>query len=220
MKRLKIKGIEKEFHIESGNVYDIQIESNTFYHQLVLGLINEDSDMFSLSENFNSLDFQKECLFISDILTISPNNKKILNALYKRIQEKFLTNENKELLLNINEKFLSLLEQISLDVNLETDYLTDISINDILSLYKFSFKEGEEDFLNKIITYIKANQEIKKLSTIITLNFLPLLKENEILLLQKELELLNLSMINFNIRVKHQIKGIEYLTIDMDLCEF
>lgn len=220
MKRLKIKGIEKEFHIESGNVYDIQIESNTFYHQLVLGLINEDSDMFSLSENFNSLDFQKECLFISDILTISPNNKKILNALYKRIQEKFLTNENKELLLNINEKFLSLLEQISLDVNLETDYLTDISINDILSLYKFSFKEGEEDFLNKIITYIKANQEIKKLSTIITLNFLPLLNENEILLLQKELELLNLSMINFNIRVKHQIKGIEYLTIDMDLCEF
>lgn len=220
MKRLKIKGIEKEFHIESGNVYDIQIESNTFYHQLVLGLINEDSDMFSLSENFNSLDFQKECLFISDILTISPNNKKILNALYKRIQEKFLTNENKELLLNINEKFLSLLEQISLDVNLETDYLTDISINDVLSLYKFSFKEGEEDFLNKIITYIKANQEIKKLSTIITLNFLPLLKENEILLLQKELELLNLTMINFNIRVKHQIKGIEYLTIDMDLCEF
>lgn len=220
MKRLKIKGIEKEFHIESGNVYDIQIESNTFYHQLVLGLINEDSDMFSLSENFNSLDFQKECLFISDILTISPNNKKILNALYKRIQEKFLTNENKELLLNINEKFLSLLEQISLDVNLETNYLTDISINDVLSLYKFSFKEGEEDFLNKIITYIKANQEIKKLSTIITLNFLPLLKENEILLLQKELELLNLTMINFNIRVKHQIKGIEYLTIDMDLCEF
>lgn len=220
MKRLKIKGIEKEFHIESGNIYDIQIESNTFYHQLVLGLINEDSDMFSLSENFNSLDFQKECLFISDILTISPNNKKILNALYKRIQEKFLTNENKELLLNINEKFLSLLEQISLDVNLETDYLTDISINDVLSLYKLSFKEGEEDFLNKIITYIKANQEIKKLSTIITLNFLPLLKENEILLLQKELELLNLTMINFNIRVKHQIKGIEYLTIDMDLCEF
>lgn len=220
MKRLKIKGIEKEFHIENGNVYDIQIESNTFYHQLVLGLINEDSDMFSLSENFNSLDFQKECLFISDILTISPNNKKILNALYKRIQEKFLTNENKELLLNINEKFLSLLEQISLDVNLETDYLTDISINDVLSLYKFSFKEGEEDFLNKIITYIKANQEIKKLSTIIALNFLPLLKENEILLLQKELELLNLTMINFNIRVKHQIKGIEYLTIDMDLCEF
>lgn len=220
MKRLKIKGIEKEFHIESGNVYDIQIESNTFYHQLVLGLINEDSDMFSLSENFNPLDFQKECLFISDILTINPNNKKILNALYKRIQEKFLTNENKELLLNINEKFLSLLEQISLDVNLETDYLTDISINDVLSLYKFSFKEGEEDFLNKIITYIKANQEIKKLSTIITLNFLPLLKENEILLLQKELELLNLTMINFNIRVKHQIKGIEYLTIDMDLCEF
>ncbi len=220
MKHLKIKGIEKEFHIENGNVYDIQIESNTFYHQLVLGLINEDSDMFSLSENFNPLDFQKECLFISDILTISPNNKKILNALYKRIQEKFLTNENKELLLNINEKFLSLLEQISLDVNLETDYLTDISINDILSLYKFSFKEGEEDFLNKIITYIKANQEIKKLSTIITLNFLPLLKENEILLLQKELELLNLTMINFNIRVKHQIKGIEYLTIDMDLCEF
>lgn len=220
MKRLKIKGIEKEFHIESGNVYDIQIESIIFYHQLVLGLINEDSDMFSLSENFNPLDFQKECLFISDILTISPNNKKILNALYKRIQEKFLTNENKELLLNINEKFLSLLEQISLDVNLETDYLTDISINDVLSLYKFSFKEGEEDFLNKIITYIKANQEIKKLSTIITLNFLPLLKENEILLLQKELELLNLTMINFNIRVKHQIKGIEYLTIDMDLCEF
>lgn len=220
MKHLKIKGIEKEFHIENGNVYDIQIESNTFYHQLVLELINEDSDMFSLSENFNPLDFQKECLFISDILTISPNNKKILNALYKRIQEKFLTNENKELLLNINEKFLSLLEQISLDVNLETDYLTDISINDILSLYKFSFKEGEEDFLNKIITYIKANQEIKKLSTIITLNFLPLLKENDILLLQKELELLNLTMINFNIRVKHQIKGIEYLTIDMDLCEF
>lgn len=89
MKRLKIKGIEKEFHIENGNVYDIQIESNTFYHQLVLGLINEDSDMFSLSENFNSLDFQKECLFISDILTISPNNKKSLMLYTKEFKKSF-----------------------------------------------------------------------------------------------------------------------------------
>ena len=84
MKHLKIKGIEKEFHIENGNVYDIQIESNTFYHQLVLGLINEDSDMFSLSENFNPLDFQKECLFISDILTISPNRLKNFSFIFKR----------------------------------------------------------------------------------------------------------------------------------------
>ncbi len=219
MKRLKIKGIQKEFEIVGGNIYDLNIENVSFYHRLLLAFSNDDSDLLFLSQNYASIDYSKESLFISDILSLNPNSKKILNSLYKKIQDQYIRNSHDNLQI-INTNILSLLDEISFDLNIDVDYSTDLSLSDILSLYKFSFREDNDSFLCRFITYIKANLEIRNISFVVSLNLLPLLKEQEVLLLKRELEMLGVCLLNFNIFIKHCISGVEYITIDNDLCEF
>ena len=58
------------------------------------------------------------------------------------------------------------------------------------------------------------------LSFVVSFNIIQLLNSEEIYLLQKELELLNLSLINFNFVGKNINKIVNYTTIDDDLCEY
>ncbi len=219
MKRIKIKGIEKEFEIISGNIYDINIENIPFYHQLFTAFLLEDSEMIHVSDNYVLLDNMDEILFIKDAFSLDPNNKKILNALYKKIQNE-CSSKYQELLQRKNEDFLDLLNQIAMDRNMSMDYDAELSLTDILSLYHFSFRTDDENYFDRLINYIKANLEIKNIHIMVSFNLLPLLKEEEIVLLKREIEFLGITILNFNISINHSVKDIEHLTIDKDLCEF
>lgn len=140
MKKLTIHGIEKEFIIDAGLIYCINIENRNFYLKLMDSFLNNDNDFIFYLEKNELVDISKRDLIINDIYNISPNNKKILNSLYKRINEKMLNQQIKDNIQNINLNLLNILEEISLNLNLSIDYDLDLDITKILSLYKFSFK--------------------------------------------------------------------------------
>lgn len=220
MKKLTIHGIEKEFIIDAGLIYCINIENRNFYLKLMDSFLNNDNDFIFYLEKNELVDISKRDLIINDIYNISPNNKKILNSLYKRINEKMLNQQIKDNIQNINLNLLNILEEISLNLNLSIDYDLDLDITKILSLYKFSFKEDSISLVDKLITYIKANMEIMNVTFVISFNIIQLLSNDDLILFQKELELLNISLINFNFIGKTTNKFIEYTTIDDDLCEY
>lgn len=220
MKKLTIHGIEKEFIIDAGLIYCINIENRNFYLKLMDSFLNNDNDFIFYLEKNELVDISKRALIINDIYNISPNNKKILNSLYKRINEKMLNQQIKDNIQNINLNLLNILEEISLNLNLSIDYDLDLDITKILSLYKFSFKEDSISLVDKLITYIKANMEIMNVTFVISFNIIQLLSNDDLILFQKELELLNISLINFNFIGKTTNKFIEYTTIDDDLCEY
>lgn len=62
--------------------------------------------------------------------------------------------------------------------------------------------------------------EIMNVTFVISFNIIQLLSNDDLILFQKELELLNISLINFNFIGKTTNKFIEYTTIDDDLCEY
>lgn len=219
MKYMKVKGIEKEFKIISGNIYDVNIENIPFYHQLFSAFLLEDVDVIHLSDNYVLSDNMDEILLVSDVFSLNPNNKKILNTLYKKIQNE-CSSEYQEFIQRKNEEFLGLLNNIAMDRNMSMDYDTELSLIDILSLYHFSFRTDNENFFEKLINYIKANLEIKNVQILVSFNLLPLLTEEEIIILKKEIEFLGITIINFNVSINHSLKEVEHLTIDNDLCEF
>lgn len=220
MKTLTIRGITKQFIIEPGRIYSLNIENINYYHKLATALFIEDNETFILFKDTSILDFIKETLFINDLYTCSPNNKKILNALYKKIKENPPASINDDELVIINNSIIEILKKIELDIDLDVDYETEIELTSLLTLYKFCFKEDYESNIQKLITFIKANLEIRKISLIISLNILPLFNENDIKLLSKELELLGIALININLSSKSKTNTVEYTTIDDDLCEF
>lgn len=220
MKILRVKGIEKEFIIDSGKIYCINIENRIYYLKLLNSFVNNDVDTIFYSEDSNSVEFYKKSICITDIFNINPNSKKIINSLYKRINDEIIDQKIKEEIQAINKNIIDILENISLNLNLSVEYELDLDISKILSLYKFSFKENQEDLKNKIITYIKANMEISNISFVVMFNILQLLNDSDLELVKKELELLNITIININFTGKSRRNSVDYLTIDDDLCEF
>ena len=202
---LKIKNIEKDFQIEPGNIYNLNIENQKFYYNLLDKLYDFDEDTFIYSKDFEIKNLSKSCLTIDNIFNLDANNKKILNALYKRISSELIDKSDKDEIEKINSTILSLLNKISLDLNLSVDYYTDLDVIKILNLYNFCFKMDQSTPLEKFVTYIKANLEINKYKFIISTNILPLFSKSDIELLSNELKYENL---------------VDSLTIDNDLCEF
>ena len=66
--------------------------------------MNADSTKIFYAENNELLDLNKKMLIITDLYNISPNNKKILNNLYKRISEKMINQKINDFIQNTNQQ--------------------------------------------------------------------------------------------------------------------
>ena len=217
---LKIKHIEKDFLIEAGNIYNINIENPEFYYELLNNLYTFDEDTFIYSKDFEIKNLSKICLIIDNIFNLDPNNKKILNSLYKRISNEIINKNDQETITKINNNIISLLNKISLELNLSVDYYTDLDVIKILNLYDFCFKTDQSTSLEKFITYIKANLETNKYKLIISTNILPMFSKNDIENLSNELKYLDLTLLNITLIQPKYENLVDSLTIDNDLCEF
>lgn len=220
MNTVKIRGLEKNFVLEPGKIYNINIENRFYYQSFMRALMEEDSEFFLYFENGKEVPFMKRSLVINDLFNIDPNNKKTLTSLYKRINETVLQNTDAEDIQRINGSMLELLQKISFEMNMEMEYETDLDITKILSLYKFSFKRQSNNLLESVVTYIKANMEIMNLKILFMIHILPLLKEQDMELFQKELEFLNLTVIHIQPIFDINRTFVENITIDNDFCEF
>ena len=220
MKTLKIKSIDSLINIEAGNIENIIIENSKLYFSIVNSIIIDDNDYLIYSIDNDNKDLEKYSLLITTPFDLNPNNKKILTALYKKIdKEKHILKINEELEI-INYKIIKTLETISLDLNQNMNFNTELDLVKLLSLYDFSFEDDcEEDLLNKLVFYIKANLEIKNIDIVFCIDILRFLSQEEMEKLKRELELLNICLINisFSSRVSSIKKSI---VIDEDYCEF
>ena len=217
---LKIKNIEKDFQIEPGNIYNLNIENQKFYYNLLDKLYDFDEDTFIYSKDYEIKNLSKSCLIIDNTFNLDANNKKILNSLYKRISSELIDKSDKDEIEKINSTIISLLNKISLDLNLSVDYYTDLDVIKILNLYNFCFKMDQSTPLEKFVTYIKANLEINKYKFIISTNILPMFSKSDIELLSNELKYLGLTLINITLIQQKYENLVDSLTIDNDLCEF
>ena len=125
MKTLKIKNIDSLINIEAGNIENIIIENSKLYFSIVNSIIIDDNDYLIYSIDNDNKDLEKYSLLITTPFDLNPNNKKILTALYKKIdKEKHILKINEELEI-INYKIIKTLETISLDLNQNMNFNTE-----------------------------------------------------------------------------------------------
>ena len=82
MKTLKIKNIDSVINIEAGI-----IENSKLYFSIVNSIIIDDNDYLIYSIDNDNKDLEKYSLLITTPFDLNPNNKKILTALYKKIDK-------------------------------------------------------------------------------------------------------------------------------------
>ena len=194
MKKIFIKPINKLIKIDQP-IVQIVFEDSQIYRDVSFNF----SNYAIYSVNDEETDLLKEMLRITDLFELEINNKKILNALYKKLNNE-LTDEEKQEFSIIESKILCLLDSIVSHSDYEIVYDEELNLSGLFSLFRLSLKSiDHEKYLECFISFIKANIFLFKFSIVVTNGLTNILTKDEIEILSNELSLLEINLLDLNI---------------------
>ena len=136
-------------------------------------------------------------------------------VLYKKLMKYINSNLQEHILLIENEIF-KLFDELSYQTNYDLNYDGEIDINKILGMYQLNLKENKNyNYLECLVNYIRLNVELNNYSLIISFGLIRVLTKKELELLKKELQLLNISIVDIIIDINNNNR-ISYLNIDSE----
>lgn len=223
-----MKIINREWHrqieLKENTIYTLVFENKIYYREIILELLRQHKGLegnFILSEQNKEITFDKYSYFISDLFNIDINNKKVLTKvyakLYKQVEEDII--EYNKLISQIKEYFESLIFNNSLD--LEQD--EEIDIMSLLKLGNLKIHLEENNYLEKIIKYMKVLSNLCGTKVIFLVGLHAVFDDEEIKKFYKEICLNKINIINietqqFNNYSDEDYKELVYI-FDKDNCE-
>ncbi len=214
---LKFRGINYSFEYCGGDISFLVIESREFYWKLLNSLneLNEDN-IFLIDDK--KIDLKNAILFFDRLFDLDPNSKKILSLTYQDINKMYLNDSIKVKISVANEILLGILDKLALDVDFKARYESDLTLNDVLNLYKFRYEIESKSFIEMFLQYIKSLMVVMKYKYVVTLNLLDFIDKNNLDLLSNELKILGLDLIDIS-RHSYKLEKYKEILIDNDLCE-
>lgn len=212
MKKIFIKSLNQliEFDLP---LKKIKFNSKNNYRQLTFNI--NDEIVFSINNEI--FDISKFGLIIQNPFCISLNEKKLLNSLYKELEEK-ITNSSIVKLNEIEKESFEMLNNLLNDVDYPFEYEEKANISKLLLAFDVKFPEiNYSNYLNFICDYFKLYSIYCKTKIIIFFGLLSLINDDEIKLLEKELLYNDLVLIDISY-CDEELKKENDLTIDDDWC--
>ena len=211
-----IYGINHIFVHNPGNIDSLVIENKKYLFNLLNDLINSNEERFLLMDK-KELNFEKNIIFINDFLNLDPNDKKILNASLTEL----VSLQDKDKLVSrialINSEIINLLDDMSIDLDCNVSYKSDITINDIFQIYKFKYDFSKMSLIERLVNYLKLVSKTIKPLFVITHNVGELLDIDDLPLLKDTLLSLNLHLIDISYKSNVPLYN-NLIIIDKDLC--
>ena len=202
---------QSNYLIEFGdsNIKTIRFNDSKAYRLFSLNVIN--SIIFSI--NNEEVDLEKYGMIIFNPFQIDLNEKKFLSLVYKKL-EKSIRDEERRFIADIEKSSLCLFEKLALVSDIPIDYNDTFDFNRFFSAFDVKIMEPE-DYLDKIVRYIRLSCEILHTKLFVSFGLLALLDKAEIDLLNKELNQYDVSLLDVFYNEK---SNIETLYIDTDWC--
>lgn len=154
-------------------------------------------------------------LVIDNVYNIDINDKKYLNQLYKRLSNNAYQDE--QMLSTIKSNLSSLVEEMIYNDKYLIEFDEDIDIVKLLALFQVKYVTmPDKRFLENIVNFIKLNTEICTIRIVITYDLIRQLTNDEIELLKKELEILDIVLVDITLdKIR---KEVQYIQLDETNC--
>lgn len=170
------------------------------------------------SENNIDFDFSSKGIIIKNPLLLEVNDKKIINALYKKL-DNLIDEKLRENLLSIEMNLMDFLDNLIMKVDVPVEFNNELSTLKLFGLYQMSFKEYDGDnYLEYLLSYLKIMIEFLKIKVIVSFNLLNVLNSNEIEQFKKELKLLEINLLDISLTNSNKI--ISEYVVDEEWCVF
>lgn len=173
------------------------------------------SDSIIISDGNECIDLDKKIYIIKNLSEINCNEKKILNFLYKNL-ESIIEKKLKYKFNKINKFLIESIDELLDICDFNFTYNPDIDIIKLLNALDVQFEKFEYDeYLKSLLQYINLVNYITKSKIFITYSLMSFITNEEYELLIKELELMDIMIINFEMFTTNA--SIDYI-IDEDNC--
>ncbi len=211
MKFVNIKSLNHFTALEKTiNVF--VIESPVEYRTLLLNV--KESIVFS--EDGKELDYSKNVIEILNPIDFNLNEKKNISVLYKILQSS-INDEKRQMYGIIQEKSIEFLDFLIDSNNYSLTYNTEYDYNKFFNLFQLGFKEEESDYFKRLVNYIVTISEISRCNIVLSNNLTDYLDENEIIQLNKELEMKQIVLVDIKPNKQKNVEIIkdknEYILI-------
>ena len=162
----------------------------------------------------------KLCELIIDPFDLDINNKKLQSALYEKLEMEINSSERLFSWNNLCSTMEREIESFLDCMEYHIAYSNNITIKDFLKLMKVHFEEEGIDFFEKLLDYMRLEQEILKVKLFVLVNikgFLSL-EQLDFLYQQSCYEKIQLLMIENHLNDEKRIGGENLIIIDDDGC--
>lgn len=220
---IRSKDFDQELNLDSNKFYSLVIENVSFYRTFYIGLKNqiENGDDYLLYEDTNDKkeSIDKDCYLIENPLNVQIDEKKINLVVQKSIG----TKQPPE----IRESYQVLLSKINEFINsISYDYYLPLIFDDGLTLVNFlkainlRIADTTDNPVDQLVFKIRELSYVLGFKVFFIMNLYDYFTPNEIESIHKELNSLEIKMINISShRNKYKINNEFIVDIDEDLAE-
>lgn len=185
------------------------LEDSKLYQMISLEL--EKNVVYSINDKVEIL--EKKALLLYNPFQINLNETKLLKSLYKKLENEIRVKFSQKLNI-IENSLLNFFDDLTMDEVIPVEYNEDVDIQKLFSSFGMCYKSSD-NYLERLVNYIKVYNEVFGNTIIISFGLLNLLNKEEVLLLEKELQYLNINLIDISFVNKNIEKD---LIIDDDWC--
>lgn len=211
MKKVYFKSLHKLFPFHEP-ILTIQFENPIIFRNLHYTLEEE----LEFSDENSLLVFDSSVYILSDIFELSLKDKKIVNALYKKLENSIST-VVEEKIIDMKHQFVNILEDLSMNLDFSIQYNEDFSFSKVLSLFQVDFEEfDKKNYLEHLVSFFKIVSELLNLDLFISFGISTHLTKEEYIRLKKELSIQNIYILDLCYTpIIHQKNS---LLVDSDWC--
>lgn len=222
MSEIIVNFLSKTINFNPNVLLNIICENKSKYIEIMTELENEfvgTNRGFKIYKDGELIADNTKFLYIKDSFSLSLNSKKNLNSLYKILKNRYFL-EFKNEFENINEKLEEIIKEISMDFDIELKANAEIKIDDIFKISSLEFSDDYENYFEKLVKFIKINNELEKINIVFIKNLHSYLTNSEIIKIVNEFKYLNIMILNIEFFQYFEKSDFEsnYI-IDKDLCE-
>lgn len=220
---IRSKDFDQELNLDSNKFYSLVIENVNFYRTFYIGLKNqiENGDDYLLYEDTNDkkVSIDKDCYLIENPLNVQIDEKKINLVVQKSIgtkQPPEMRESYQVLLSKINE----FINSISYDYYLPLIFDDGLTLVNFLKAINLRIADTTDNPVDQLVFKIRELSYVLGFKVFFIMNLYDYFTPNEIESIHKELNSLEIKMINISShRNKYKINNEFIVDIDEDLAE-
>lgn len=218
--KLKFVTLDTEIDLFESNIYSINFQKRDVFLKLIEELKESNDDkVYLVEDNLEHKKVFKNSIFLDSYFSLDINSKKSLTNLQDRIFKEIdvaVRDELSILLSNVS----SILTTVSKEIPGELFY-DQLTIQDVIKVMNFKYDDIEKENIVLFFSQFLNMLLLSKIKTVFTYDFLKLLTDCEIELINKELSLREMKLIDLTFNsIVISSNYIKKLTYDEDDCVY